>query len=66
VLGILAARLARAVYHLLRKQEAFDEERFFSGLAQQQPAPAEPSKPSKSRKSSQSAGSRRRTGTAAR
>ncbi len=60
VLGILAARLARAVYHMLRKQEAFDEERFFSGLAQQQPAPAEPSKPSKP------AGSRRRTGTSAR
>jgi transposase len=30
-LGILAARLARAVYHLLRKQEAFDEERFWQG-----------------------------------
>lgn len=27
-LAILAARLARAVYHMLRKQEAFDEERF--------------------------------------
>jgi transposase len=32
-LGILAARLARAVYHLLRKQEAFDEERFWQGGA---------------------------------
>ncbi len=32
-LGILAARLARAVYHLWRKQEAFDEERFWSGQA---------------------------------
>jgi transposase len=30
VLGILAARLARAVYHMLRKQEAFDEERFWN------------------------------------
>jgi transposase len=33
VLGILAARLARSVYHLLRKQEAFDEERFWHGPA---------------------------------
>ena len=30
-LGVLAARLARAVYHLLRKEEAFDEERFWNG-----------------------------------
>jgi len=30
-LAILAARLGRAVYHLLRKREAFDEERFWSG-----------------------------------
>jgi transposase len=36
-LGILAAKLARAVYHLWRKQQAFDEERFWSGQAQ--PAP---------------------------
>jgi transposase len=28
-LAILAARLGRAVYHLLRKREAFDEERFW-------------------------------------
>jgi transposase len=33
VLGILAARLARTVYHLQRKQEAFDEERFWNGQA---------------------------------
>ena len=33
-LGILAAKLARAVYHLWRKQQAFDEERFWSGQAQ--------------------------------
>src|SRR4029077_5566545 len=33
VLGILAARLARAVYHLLHKQEAFDEDRFWNGQA---------------------------------
>ena len=30
-LGILAARLGRAVYHMLRKKEAFDEERFWQG-----------------------------------
>jgi transposase len=35
VLGILAARLARAVYHMLRKQQAFDEERFWNGAAGQ-------------------------------
>jgi transposase len=32
-LGILAARLARAVYHMLRKGEAFDEGRFWQGGA---------------------------------
>jgi transposase len=31
VLAILAARLARAVYHLWRKKEAFDEGRFWQG-----------------------------------
>jgi transposase len=30
-MAILAARLARAVYHMLRKGEAFDEERFWGG-----------------------------------
>jgi transposase len=30
-LAILAARLGRAVYHLLRKGEAFDEQRFWQG-----------------------------------
>lgn len=30
-LAILAAKLARAVYHLWRKSEAFDEERFWQG-----------------------------------
>jgi transposase len=30
-LGILAARLARAVYHLWRKGEVFDEDRFWLG-----------------------------------
>jgi transposase len=28
-LGILAARLARSVFHMIRKREAFDEERFW-------------------------------------
>jgi len=32
-LAILAARLGRAVYHLLRKKEAFDEDRFWGGVA---------------------------------
>jgi transposase len=31
VLAVLAARLARAVYHLWRKGEAFDEDRFWGG-----------------------------------
>jgi transposase len=38
VLGILAARLARAVYHLWRKHEAFDETRFWAGGAAAPPA----------------------------
>ncbi len=33
-LAILAARLGRAVYHMLRKQEAFDERRFWQGGGQ--------------------------------
>jgi hypothetical protein len=33
VLAILVARLARAVYHLWRKREAFDEQRFWQGQA---------------------------------
>jgi transposase len=32
-LAILAAKLGRAVYHLWRKEQAFDEERFWSGRA---------------------------------
>jgi transposase len=35
-LAILAARLGRAVYHLLRKREAFDEERFWNGSPRRQ------------------------------
>jgi transposase len=30
-MGVLAAKLGRAVYHMLRKQENFDEERFWNG-----------------------------------
>jgi transposase len=32
-LAVLAAKLGRAVYHMLRKKEAFDEERFWNGAA---------------------------------
>lgn len=32
-LAVLAARLGRAVYHMLRKKEAFDEARFWNGAA---------------------------------
>jgi len=40
-MGILAARLARAVYHMLRKEEAFDEDRFWNGsVSQGRPAVA--------------------------
>jgi len=39
-LGVLAARLARAVYHLLRKGEAFDEDRFWGGRSPAAPAAA--------------------------
>jgi hypothetical protein len=49
VLGILAARLARAVYHLLRKQEAFDEERFWNGQASPSTATATAGKPAAAR-----------------
>ena len=31
-LAVLAAKLGRAVYHRLRQQEAFDEERFGNGV----------------------------------
>jgi hypothetical protein len=49
VLGILAARLTRAVYHMLRKQEAFDEDRFWSGKAKPSAAPASTGKAATSR-----------------
>jgi len=60
VLGILAARLARAVYHMLRKQEAFDEDRFWNGPAEQRPAATSKTKPAAAR------GSRSQARTAAR
>jgi hypothetical protein len=44
-LAILAARLARAVYFMLRKEEAFDEDRFWSGQAKPAPAARSRSKP---------------------
>jgi hypothetical protein len=44
VMGILASRLARAVYHMLRKQEAFDEARFWNGQAAPSPGPANAAK----------------------
>jgi transposase len=44
-LAILAARLARAVYHLLRKEEAFDEERFWSEQAKAGSTATRPVKP---------------------
>jgi transposase len=30
-MSVLAAKLGRAVYHMLRKEEAFDEDRFWNG-----------------------------------
>jgi hypothetical protein len=30
-MSVLAAKLGRTVYHLLRKKEVFDEERFWNG-----------------------------------
>jgi hypothetical protein len=32
-MAVLAAKLGRSVYHLLRKEEAFDEERFWNSGA---------------------------------
>ena len=60
VLGILAARLARAVYHMLRKQEAFDEDRFWNGQAKETQAATSPTPPATTR------GARRSAGVAAR
>jgi transposase len=37
VQALLAARLGRAVYHMWRKGEAFDEERFWQGTARRAP-----------------------------
>ena len=60
VLGILAARLARAVYHMLRKQQAFDEDRFWNGPANQTQAATTETKPATAR------GTRAKTRAAAR
>ena len=49
VLGILAARLARAVYHMLRKQEAFDEDRFWNGPPNPRQASTSKTRPATSR-----------------
>jgi transposase len=43
-LGILAARLGRAVYHMLRQKKAFDEQRFWNGEPKAAPTPAPQSK----------------------
>jgi transposase len=37
-MAILAARLGRAVYHLLRKKQAFEEDRFWGGVAAAKPS----------------------------
>jgi transposase len=44
-LAILAARLGRAVYHMLRKCEAFDEARFWQGGARARPGCSSLSRP---------------------
>jgi len=41
-LAIVAARLARAVYHMLRKEEAFDEDRFWNGHVKPTAVPTSP------------------------
>jgi len=43
-LGILAARLGRAVYHMLRQKKAFDVKRFWNGEPGVTPAQAKKSK----------------------
>ncbi len=42
-LGILAARLGRAVYHMLRQKKAFDVKRFWNGEARVKPVQAKKS-----------------------
>ena len=56
VLGILAARLARAVYHMLRKQQAFDEDRFWNGTAASGQATTDTTRPATARGAGASAG----------
>jgi transposase len=59
VLGVLAARLARAVYHMLRKRQAFDEDRFWSGQAQPRPTPTSQARPATTRRPRRPAGTTR-------
>jgi hypothetical protein len=42
-LGILAARLGRAVYHMLRQKRAFDAKRFWNGEPKASPIEAKKS-----------------------
>jgi transposase len=63
-LAILAARLARAVYHMLRKEEAFDEERFWSGQAKSTPVSTSSPKPAAAEGQSKTAGSKVKRTTA--
>jgi transposase len=56
VLGILAARPARAVYHMLRQQQAFGEDRFWSGPAQPRPMPTSQAGPATTRRPRRPAG----------
>jgi transposase len=44
-LGILAARLGRAVYHMLRQQKAFDAQRFWAGEPKVTPTQKPAAKP---------------------
>jgi transposase len=54
-LGILAARLGRAVYHMLRQKKAFDLKRFWNGEPKFTPAQAQKS-PAKPRRRTKGAG----------
>ena len=49
-LAIQAARLARSVFHMIRKEEAFDEERFWNGQVAQAPTEPSKAKPAKAQK----------------
>ena len=49
-LGILAARLGRAVYHMLRQKKAFDGKRFWNGEPKAQPVQSKKSATKKTRR----------------